>query len=363
MLDGISFKRVLGLFTFALATAIVSSLLSYLFIFPRVQSEIENSEKTLALSQNTKTRSAVLGATLAKDGSDSGGSHSGDSSSGSTSSGSGTSAGTSGSSDSSSGSGSSSSTTTSSSGSSNSGSGSQTQQSANPTPTTKIEKTEIEKIEVPKTSEVENEKETETEDRLEVETASHEAKIDLKKTGIKIEIENETEGLKLKTKDETGTETELAGEAIDQINNEFEQETGVRVERTQDNKFIIRKGTVEAESSFPVAIDLSTRTLSIQTPSGEKILTVLPDQAVQNLINRNILDRVQTNQLTSQNQRVILAQLNDQPAFEVKGADDKKLFGFLPVTFIKTIFVSSQTGQVLKTQESFTDRFVEFFSF
>lgn len=146
----------------------------------------------------------------------------------------------------------------------------------------------------------------------------------------------------------------------------------IKIATDEANRFVIQRGVTGAVSQFPLSIDLATNTLIVNTPSGEKNVTVLPDQAVQNLIVANVVSRlgrstlvnsVRTGEVLTLSQIVILGEKNGIPIYEINGISDQKLLGFIPVAIEKTVEVSAETGVVLSTQTSLVNRLIDLISF
>lgn len=214
-----------------------------------------------------------------------------------------------------------------------------------PLPSPKQEKPEI-KIERP--------------ERLEVKTREK-TKINLGTGGVKVEVETEDGKVKIKAKkaDETEVELENENEALEDLNEELKKDD-VHI-GTIAGGLVLKRGEIEAETHFPLLINLATHELTVTTPAGTKTVTVLPDQAVQNLLSRNIVDRIET--ASPGAQKVELTEVENQPVFAVKGIDDKRLLGFIPVAVRKTAFVSVQNGAVVRTDETPLDRLLDLLSF
>ena len=146
----------------------------------------------------------------------------------------------------------------------------------------------------------------------------------------------------------------------------------IKIATDAANRIIIQRGTTGAVSQFPLSIDFATNTLIVNTPSGVKNVTVLPDQAVQNLIVTNVVNRlggsavvsaVRTGEVSTLSQVVTLGERNGVQIYEINGLSDQKLLGFIPVTIPKTVTMSAETGEVLSTQSSPVNRLIDLLSF
>lgn len=182
--------------------------------------------------------------------------------------------------------------------------------------------------------------------------------INLENQNSKIEISSEDGRLSIKAKKPNGTEIQLQEDSLSKINEALKNED-VEIATSAGSGFLLRKGQFEAETHFPLSINPNTNTLTVTTPAGEKDVTVLPDQAVNNLIDQKQIDRVSS---SSASTGIILGLFNNNPAFQISGSDSKKLLGFIPVNIDKTSVVSAQTGSILQTNESIINKILDLLS-
>lgn len=261
----------------------------------------------------------------------------------------------------------------------------------------KIEiKNEIRKDE--QKTEIKEKKKEEIKDRIEIKQG--EKKREFESKGIKIKMEQKNGELKIKTKNEvTGEETELetkierkerpeikksreAEELAEPIEPqevreqpEPEEETEIMRVREREDKnevrinsrngeFVIDRNNVGAATDFPLTVDSQTNALTVTTPSGEKQVTTLPDQAVQNMLMSKVIDTVSGQNSANSSSQVKMIQKSDGTlVYEVEGERQKKLFGLMPLKFKKTAVVSVETGALVETKESFPDKLLELISF
>lgn len=141
--------------------------------------------------------------------------------------------------------------------------------------------------------------------------------------------------------------------------------------RALRSKAIIERLNVQALTVLPLSVDLNTNILTVTTPAGERQVTVLPDQAVQNMLAANAIDRlggqalvdeVRRGNIQTLGQVVELGLRNDVPVYQAQGVKEHRFLGFWPVTTSVTVSVSAQTGEVVATDQSFGDRVIDFFS-
>lgn len=140
---------------------------------------------------------------------------------------------------------------------------------------------------------------------------------------------------------------------------------------TEGAKLLIARGSVGALSSFPLQLDLNTNELIASTPAGSKTLTILPDQAVQNLLAANVISRLdpavlqqaaQSGGLTSVSGVIALGERNGVLAYEIAGLRDHRLLGFIPITTPVTVFVSAETGQTVAQEQPLLSTIVDLLS-
>ncbi|OGK18708.1 hypothetical protein A3D80_01265 [Candidatus Roizmanbacteria bacterium RIFCSPHIGHO2_02_FULL_40_13b] len=207
-------------------------------------------------------------------------------------------------------------------------------------------------------------------ERIKTRTKDGRTRIDITAGGIKTRFEIRDDRIVIKAEQEDGTEVELEDDAIFKIEERLATDQ-IKIATDEANRFIIQRGTAGAVSEFPLSIDLATNTLIINTPSGQKNVAVLPDQAVQNLLIANIVSRLggstvvnsfRTGETSTLAQVITLGEQNGVPIYEINGISDQKLLGIIPVTIEKTIDVSAETGGVVSTQVSFVNQMLDLLS-
>lgn len=195
--------------------------------------------------------------------------------------------------------------------------------------------------------------------RFEVQSANRGQNVNVNDKNTRIML-----GSTLIAKKDDGTQVELHNDALEKINKAIEVETGSKIEQA-GNDFVMKRGGIEAQTKFPISFNVATKAFTVQTSAGEKEIAVLPDQAVQKLIDNKIISRLdqtknaQTGTNVSAGSAVSLTEFNNEPVFEVKGSAQKKFLGFFSVSIPKTSIVSAQTGNVVQTNESLFNRFLD----
>lgn len=117
---------------------------------------------------------------------------------------------------------------------------------------------------------------------------------------------------------------------------------------------------VGALSSFPLSVNPTTRELTVTTPAGTKIVTILPQKAVDNMLAAHVMDDVISekvnNSLASVPQLIKLEFKNGVLGYQIKGTKTHKLLGIIPIKTGVDAFVSAENGQVVTSNQSLLGR-------
>ncbi len=136
-------------------------------------------------------------------------------------------------------------------------------------------------------------------------------------------------------------------------------EDDVRIATAGGQTALVNKG-IGALSNFPLSINPVTRELTVTTPAGTKIVTVLPQQAIDNMLAAHVMDDVDgvkvNNELASVPDLVNLELVDGVLVYKVKGTKTHKLFGFIPIKTGVEAFVSAENGQVVTSTDSLLGR-------
>ncbi len=202
-------------------------------------------------------------------------------------------------------------------------------------------------------------------ERIRTRTKDGRTRIDITSGGVKTRLEIRDDRIVVKAEQEDGTEIELENNTLLKIDERLGA-SGIKVATAGGERFVIQRGATGAVTDFPLSIDLATNTLIVNTPAGQKTVTVLPDQAVQNLIAANVVNRLGGQAIanvTSVSQVITLGEQNGVPIYEINGISDQRLLGFIPIAIEKTVTVSAETGTVVSTQQSLGNRILDLFAF
>lgn len=196
-------------------------------------------------------------------------------------------------------------------------------------------------------------------EKIRVRTKDGRTRVDITSGGVKTRLEYRDDRVIIKAENEDGTETEIEGSSLLKIDQRLAADQ-IKI-ATSSAGMVLARGNTGAVSSFPLIVDLATNSLTVNTPSGDKTVTVLPDQAVKNLLAANVVSRIggqalvseiAVNGLTNVEQVISLGLRNGVPVYEITGVSDQKLLGFIPVAIARDVAVSTETGEVVSTNQS-----------
>lgn len=195
----------------------------------------------------------------------------------------------------------------------------------------------------------------EGETRVEVRSGGTKVRYELKDGQLKIKVENEKdEGDEI----ENEIEVEDEEEEIEKAEQELEEED-IEI-ATLSGKLVLAKNKVAASTNLPIFVNPETKQLTVTTPAGERVVTILPDQAVKNMLAANVISRLSQTQiadaaisgeLASVEDVIELGLRSNLPVYEIPGVKDFKLLGFIPVSSPLTAVVSAETGELVTTEQ------------
>lgn len=129
---------------------------------------------------------------------------------------------------------------------------------------------------------------------------------------------------------------------------------------TMEGKMVIVEKNLGAVSKFPLQVDPQTNALIVTTPAGAKTVTILPDEALNNLLASRLITEIDSSNtqgsLASLNRVVDLEELNGVLVYKVSGKRKNLVFGILPVKTSVMAYVSAQDGKVIQSSQSFFGR-------
>jgi hypothetical protein len=175
------------------------------------------------------------------------------------------------------------------------------------------------------------------------------AKVKFEIKNGEVQIEKETEG-----------GSDLNKEDLDEIQKKLD-DFEIKLS-SSEGKILVHKNKTGALSNFPLQIDLETNQLIASTSAGSRVLTVLPDIAIQNMLNANVLTKITSTQIEDLSDVVELGEKNGIPVYKLKGTKSHKLFGFVPIETEITADVSAETGDLISTEQSVLSQVIDYIS-
>lgn len=198
-------------------------------------------------------------------------------------------------------------------------------------------------------------------------------KIEVEHGELKIKYVFENGQVVKKVEDDDGNEVDLKEDELEEVENEIEDELGnddLEISTKSGRPAIVQNNTT-AETEFPLSVDVGTNQLVVTTPDGQHSVTVLPEQAIQNILATGIMNRISDSPSSNvsdktgsfESQSVIQLKVRDsKPVYEIVGEKTFKMFAFIPVTRPVVAVISAETGAVVTTQQSFFTNMVDLLS-
>lgn len=222
----------------------------------------------------------------------------------------------------------------------------------------------------------------ETENEVETEIASEEATVktrskktesrtDVFANGVKVRIEQKEGRLIIKGETDEGDEIVLGEQELFKIEERLDKNT-IKIATGSGNSFIFARGTIGAQSKFPLSVDLATNALTVNTPAGVKVVTVLPDAAVANMLAANVISRLSSEATASATTSAALKGVGDivlfglrsgVPVYEISGLSNQKFLGFIPVVIPAKVIVSAETGALVTKETTPLNTLLDLVSF
>lgn len=184
----------------------------------------------------------------------------------------------------------------------------------------------------------------------------------------RLEIEDDRIRVKIKPLDEADDEDEFededestrSGQSVKEIRvREHGRKRELRI-RTRGEKVELEIEGVRARTNFPISIGPNNE-LIITTPAGSKVVTVLPDAAVKNLLEKGFPvaspsgvqpgDGSPSATLTGLSQDVVLVEEDGALVYKAKVKKSSRLLGLVTIEGEYEAKVSAETGQIIQYKE------------
>lgn len=179
-----------------------------------------------------------------------------------------------------------------------------------------------------------------------------------------IKLKYEIQNGEVRIEKEIEHANELEKEDLDDIENKI-KELEFKVS-TSEGKLLIQKNKAGAISNFPLQLDLETKQLIASTSAGARILTVLPDQAIENMLKASIFTKLVNSENAVGDSGIAevmqLGEKNGIPVYKISGIKKHLLFGLIPLETEVEAEVSAETGDLLATEQSMLSQVIDFLS-
>ena len=199
-------------------------------------------------------------------------------------------------------------------------------------------------------------------------------KVEVEDGNFKLKYRMENGQMRLAVENDDGDEIEVDQENLDELKDELENDLAdddVQIATTSGRSLSLTRKNVRAITNFPLSVNTVTNELVVMTPNGQKIVTILPDQAVRNLLSTGIISRVEpvvasdSASLSDSNKfdsSIEMEMKDDVLVYKIKGKRAHRLFGIIPVSTDVTAFTSVDTGSTVSVQQSALSSLIDFIS-
>lgn len=126
--------------------------------------------------------------------------------------------------------------------------------------------------------------------------------------------------------------------------------------------FEVEKANVSLSEKNPVKVDEKTGELTITTPNGEKAVTFLPEDAIENILGSNSVNELEINSETGKTELKLTINSNGVPVYEVEGIKKGRFLGVFSVNIKKTVQISAIDGAEGSVTVSGFDKFLDLLS-
>jgi len=232
-------------------------------------------------------------------------------------------------------------------------------------------------------------------------------KIKVEPQGNKVKVTDISDDNKKETKEDQDTyeteelEVELEDETDDnELGGEEENPDSVTV-RAHDNASYVIQNNLQTKTNFPLKVNYETGELIVTTPKGEKVVTILPQAAIQHMLAAKVLDQLggkggyywdlaqpsptpqespepeespepgESPNPSPSSEPIVEAQTaitltvdeNGFLVYEISGAKSEKFLGLLSVKLPRIAVISADTGQVMEIKQKILTKLLDSLSF
>ncbi|MEI6690233.1 MAG: hypothetical protein WCL07_00625 [bacterium] len=157
------------------------------------------------------------------------------------------------------------------------------------------------------------------------------------------------------------SESDKSVEGEDQIEINRPDGTIVKVSAKSAKKLEIMRDQVKVNTDMPVSINENNELVLTKKDGTTKILTILPDEAVGRLREKGL--NVASDSAGIATSGPELSEINGQAVYKFSTDQEKKVFGIFRINLKRQVNVSTETGDVVSTNESAFTKLLNFLSF
>lgn len=122
----------------------------------------------------------------------------------------------------------------------------------------------------------------------------------------------------------------------------------------KDGFFVISQEGISAATEYSINVDPEENRLSLDTPTGEKYLAILPYEALESALRSRVISRAEDKHLQ-------ITEENKDLAYTINGEKSFNLFNVYNLVMPIEAKVSASTGEVLSTNEPVWLKLLGFF--
>jgi len=228
------------------------------------------------------------------------------------------------------------------------------------------------------------------EGKFKTEVKDGEEKTKIRAGGLRIEIRTQNGQTVFKIKNEQGEEVELDDEEEDELIASAEaklDDDDIKIATGSAAPGFVQNGR-RVRTNFPLSVNPTTGELFVSTPAGEKVVTILPDVAIANMIRAGILTRIEegtpsasptpegtpsagegtegaeaTEGASVEGAGIELTSEDGNVVYLISGVKSQNFIGLVPVDIKLKAVVSASDGSLLDIRQNFFARLLDLLSF
>lgn len=198
-------------------------------------------------------------------------------------------------------------------------------------------------------------------------------KENLEQTQIRLANDSEEDRIEIKTQNSQDDDEDVDNEMEDEVEeediedeDEFESEIERTIKegtvsskikiRSGNNKFEFEEedGKIRVRTNFPLSVNPTTRELTVSTPAGVRVVAILPEKAINNMIEAGFVTTAETTILSTTQEGEL--------TYEIEGIKEEKLLGLFKINLRRRVSISAATGEVVTINQTTSNQILDIFS-